>query len=74
MLKIFDIPEEKQADWNCEVEPMPAELFEICSDYRRPRTPLEAKNVTVQYNGIVHMLLIWTICGFINASCKMDSP
>lgn len=57
LLKIFDISEEKQTEWNCEVEPMPAELFEICSDYRRPRTPLEAKNVTVQYNGIVHMLL-----------------
>ena len=57
LLKIFDIPEDKQADWNCKVEPMPAELYEICSDYQRPRMSLEAKNVTVQYNGVVHMLL-----------------
>lgn len=57
LLKIFDIPEDKQADWNCEVEPMPAELYEICSDYRRPRTSLDTKNVTIQYNGVVNMLL-----------------
>jgi len=57
LLKIFDIPEDKQADWNCEVVPMPTELYEICTDYRRPRTTLEAKNVTVRYNGVIHMLL-----------------
>lgn len=57
LLKIFDIPEDKQAEWNCKVEPMPAELYEVCSDYRRPRISLDVKNVTVQYNGVVHMLL-----------------
>lgn len=58
LLKIFDIPDDKKAEWNCGVEPMPAELYQICSDYKRPRTSLEMKNVTVQYNdGVVHMLL-----------------
>ncbi len=57
LLKIFDIPEDKQGEWNCEVEPMPADICEICTNYRTHKTSLETKDVTVQYKGVVHMLL-----------------
>lgn len=57
VLKIFDIPEDKQAEWNCEVEPMPEDLCEICGDYRTKKIPLEPKETRVQYNGITYLLL-----------------
>ncbi len=57
VLKIFDVPEDKQAEWNCEVEPMPAEFCEICGDYRTLKLPLEPKATKVQYNGITNLLL-----------------
>ena len=32
VLKIFDIPEDKQVGWNCELEAMPERLRELCKD------------------------------------------
>ncbi len=57
VLKIFDVPEDKQEEWNCDVEPMPAELCDICGDYRTKKIPLEPKETRVQYNGITHLML-----------------
>ncbi len=57
VLKIFDVPEDKQEEWNCDVEPMPEELCEICGDYRTEKIPLEPKETRVQYNGITHLIL-----------------
>lgn len=32
VLKIFDIPEDKQGEWTCEVKPMPESMCEICTN------------------------------------------
>ncbi|MCM1275494.1 MAG: hypothetical protein NC299_09020 [Lachnospiraceae bacterium] len=57
LLKIFDIPEDKQAEWNCEAEPMPDDIRKICDDYKTAKIPLEPKETRVQYNGVTHLLL-----------------
>ncbi|MCM1167091.1 MAG: hypothetical protein NC401_13885 [Ruminococcus sp.] len=56
LLKIFDIPEDKQAEWDCEAEPMPDDLRGICGDYKTAKMPLEPKETRVQYNGVTHLL------------------
>ncbi len=45
VLKIFDIPEDKQTEWNCEVIPMPADMCKICTDYRALGARLNRKKL-----------------------------
>lgn len=56
VLKIFDIPEDKQAEWNCEVEPMPSEIYDRCIDCCAITPSLDPKETMFQYNGITYLL------------------
>lgn len=57
VLKIFDIPEDKQSEWNCKVEPMPSEIYDKCVDYRAIKPPLDPKEAMIQCKGITYLLL-----------------
>ncbi len=57
LLKIFDIPEDKQSEWTCKAEPMPADIYKICADYRIVKTPLDQKETTFQWKGTTYVLL-----------------
>lgn len=52
ILKIFDIPEDKQAEWNCELEEMPANMLELCKDeFYKPEQQFEQMKIGVDWLG-----------------------
>lgn len=58
VLKIFDIPEDKQGEWECKVEPMPESICEICTnDFYTTESLLEPKKSTIEYGGVSYSLL-----------------
>lgn len=58
VLKIFDIPEDKQGEWECKVEPMPESMSEICTnDFYTTESLLEPKKSTIEYGGVSYSLL-----------------
>ncbi len=58
VLKIFDIPEDKQADWNCEEADMPEGLREICADdFHISKIPLEQMRAAVGWNDVTYLFL-----------------
>lgn len=58
ILKIFDIPEDKQAEWNCELADMPEHLRELCDDNPyKPEQTLEQMKISVEYYGITQIFL-----------------
>ncbi len=58
VLNIFDIPEDKQADWNCEEADMPENLQEICTDdFHMPKISLEQKIAVVGWNDNTYLFL-----------------
>lgn len=58
VLKIFDIPEDKQGEWACEVKPMPENMREICTNgFYTTESLLEPKKATIEYGGVTYSLL-----------------
>lgn len=58
VLKIFDIPDDKQSEWTCEVKPMPENMCEMCtSGFYTTESLLEAKKSTIEYGGVTYSLL-----------------
>lgn len=58
VLKIFDIPEDKQSEWNCESQEMPEHLRDLCSDdLYKPEQTLEQMKISVEWHGIIHIFL-----------------
>ena len=58
VLKIFDIPDDKQGEWHCEVNPMPENMCKICTnDFYKTESLLEFKKITVKHGGITYSLL-----------------
>ena len=58
VLKIFDIPEDKQGEWTCEVKPMPESMCEICTNgFYTTESLLEPKKTTIEYGGVTYSLL-----------------
>lgn len=58
VLKIFDIPNDKQGEWNCEVKPMPENMCKVCTnDFYTTESLLEPKKSTIEYGGITYSLL-----------------
>lgn len=56
ILKIFDIPEDKQAEWNCELADMPEHLRELCDyDLYKPEPLLEQMKVSVEWYGVTQI-------------------
>lgn len=58
VLKIFDIPDDKQGEWTCEVKPMPESMCEICTNgFYTTESLLEPKKSTIEYGGVTYLLL-----------------
>ena len=58
VLKIFDIPEDKQGEWTCEVKPMTESMCEICTNgFYTTESLLEPKKTTIEYGGVTYSLL-----------------
>ncbi len=58
VLKIFDIPDDKQGEWNCEVKPMPESMCEVCTNnFYTTESLLEPKKSTIEYGGVTYSLL-----------------
>lgn len=58
VLKIFDIPEDKQGEWTCEVKPMSESVCEICTNgFFATELLLEPKKSTIEYGGVTYSLL-----------------
>lgn len=58
VLKIFDIPEDKQAEWNCESQEMPEHLQELCADDPyKPEQVLEQMKIGVEWISVTHIFL-----------------
>lgn len=58
VLKIFDIPEDKQGEWACEVKPMPENMREIFNEgFYTTKALLETKKATIAYSGITYSFL-----------------
>lgn len=58
VLKIFDIPEDKQGEWTCEVKPMPENMCEICTNgFFTTESLFETKKSTIEYGGVTYSLL-----------------
>lgn len=56
VLKIFDIPEDKQSEWNCELADMPEHLRELCDyDLYKPEPLLEQMKVSVEWYGVTQI-------------------
>lgn len=58
VLKIFDIPEDKQGEWTCEIKPMPENMREICTNgFFATELLLEPKKSTIKYGGTTYSFL-----------------
>lgn len=58
ILKIFDIPEDKQTEWNCEIEDMPFHLRKLCNDeLYTPEQVLESMKANVDWLGVTLLFL-----------------
>lgn len=58
VLKIFDISEDKQGEWTCEVKPMPENMCEICTNgFFTTESLFETKKTTIEYGGVTYSLL-----------------
>lgn len=58
VLKIFDIPDDKQGEWTCEVKPMPENMREICTNgFFTTESLFETKKSTIEYGGVTYSLL-----------------
>lgn len=58
VLKIFDIPEDKQAEWNCESEDMPERLHELCNDdFYKTEQLLESMKVSIDWLGVTQIFV-----------------
>lgn len=58
VLKIFDIPEDKQGEWACEIKPMPENMREICEEeFYTTKALLETKKATIAWGGVTYSLL-----------------
>ena len=57
VLKIFDIPDDKQGEWTCEIKPMPENMRGICTNgIFATELLLEPKKSTIKYGGITYSL------------------
>lgn len=57
VLKIFDIPEDKQGEWTCEIKPMPENICEICNEgFYTTKALLETKKGTIAWSGVTYSL------------------
>lgn len=58
VLKIFDVPDDKHAEWNCELEDMPIHLRELCADdLYIPEQTLEQMKISIEWNGVTQTFL-----------------
>ncbi|MCM1062075.1 MAG: hypothetical protein NC452_17560, partial [Eubacterium sp.] len=52
VLKIFDIPEDKQGQWTCEIKPMSDNIKEICEEeFYTTKELFEKKKITIAWEG-----------------------
>ena len=58
ILKIFDIPEDKQPEWHCTVEEMSENIIGLCTDnYEIPAISLTQMKVSIEWCGSTYLLL-----------------